>query len=79
MTVVFLTGFKCGLRPVFLIRTVGILLTLQADAYMLGIGKTMFPGYLRISTNPLEVSRLYLNTWFVGEHLHKDATLGTIE
>ena len=79
MAVIFLIGIQCGLYPLWVIRRVGILLALKANAYVLGVGDAVLAEDSGISTNTLEIAAVNLNTWLVGKHLHEDTSLGRIE
>jgi hypothetical protein len=75
MTVVFLAWIQGGLYPIRMVGRIRILLALQANAYVLRVGETVLACDLGIWTYTLEVSTIYLNTRFVGEHLHEDTCL----
>ena len=78
MAVVFLARIQHGLYPVLLVGAVGILLTLQANTDVLGIGATLVLDIWLVA-DALEVAAIDLNTRFVGVHLHEDACYGTVE
>ena len=75
VTHVFISRTKqCG-RPLGFIRRVGILLTFQTNAHVLGVGDTMLAGNIFVGTNALEVTAIDLYARLVGIHLHEDAGL----
>ena len=78
MAVVFLARIQHGLYPILLVGAVGIFLTLQTNADVLGIDATLVLD-VRLVANALEVAAIDLNARFVGVHLHEDARCGTVE
>jgi hypothetical protein len=79
MTVIFLIRIQGGLHPLRMIGRVGILLALETDTHVLGVGDTMLADNCGISANTLEVSAVDLDTGLVGVHFHKDARLGRVK
>ena len=78
MAVVLFARIQHGLYPVLFVGAVGILLTLQTNANVLGIYTTLVLD-VRLVANALEVAAIDLNARLVGVHLHEDARCGTVE
>ena len=79
MAIVFLTWVQYGLYPVWMVGRIRILLAFQTNAHVLGVGETVLARDLGIRTYTLEVAAIYLNTWLVGKHLHKDTSLWRVK
>ena len=79
MAVIVLTRFHDGAGPLGLIGAVGELLALQADTDVLRVLLAALADDVGILANTLEVTAIHLYTRLVGEHLHKDTSLGTVK
>ena len=79
MAEIFLSRIQHGLYPIGMVGRVGILLTLETYADVLGIGDAAFTGDVLVGTYALEISTIYLYTRLVGEHFHEDTGLRRIE
>ena len=75
MAEILLTGVQDGLYPFWMVGRIGILLALEADTHVLGVGDAMLAGNILIGTDALEVTAIYLYARLVGKHLHEDACL----
>ena len=79
MAVVLLIRIQGRLNPLGMIGRVGILLALETDAHVLGIGDAMLTDNGCIGTDTLEITTVDLYAGFISKHLHKDAGLRTVE
>jgi hypothetical protein len=75
VAIIFLARIQCGLYPIRMVGRIRILLALQTNTHVLRVGETELAWNLGVGTYTLEVAAIYLNTWFVGEHLHEDTCL----
>ena len=79
MAEVLLAWIQSWLNPLWVVGRIGILLALQAYAYVLRIGDATLAGNILIGTYALEVTAVNLNTRLVGKHLHEDTGLGAVK
>jgi hypothetical protein len=79
MAEVLLARIQNGAGPFGMVGTVGIFLALQTYTDVLGIFHTVLTNDVGIFANTLEVTAIDLYARLVGEHLHEDACLGTVQ
>ena len=75
MAIIFLSWLEIGLRPVFLVGRIGILLAFETYRHLLRILDAMLAG----NASALEVTCIYLYARFICKHLKEDACDGRVE